>query len=65
MGPEVMLCPTGGIGRGDLYRYVAAGASGFGLGGALFRPGRAVAEVERSAHAFVSSWRATQLRTEG
>ncbi|WP_448663982.1 2-dehydro-3-deoxy-6-phosphogalactonate aldolase [Sphingomonas sp. CJ20] len=59
IGPNVPLCPTGGIGPADLGRYRAAGAAGFGLGGALYRPGDSASDVAIKAAAFVSSWRAT------
>lgn len=57
VGPAVPLCPTGGITPGDLRRYVDAGADGFGLGGALYRPGESASDVRTKAEAFVSSWR--------
>jgi 2-dehydro-3-deoxyphosphogalactonate aldolase len=38
--------------------YVAAGASGFGLGSALYKPGMAATEVSVNAEAFVAAWRA-------
>ena len=37
--------------------YVAAGASGFGLGSALYKPGLTVAQVKANAQAFVVAWR--------
>lgn len=57
VGANVVLCPTGGINPEDLARYVAGGASGFGLGGAIYRPGDTVNDVKVSAAAFVASWR--------
>ena len=42
-------------GEWDAYR--AAGASGFGLGSALYRPGMAAADVARRAAMFVQAWR--------
>jgi 2-dehydro-3-deoxyphosphogalactonate aldolase len=56
--PEgVMLLPVGGITPASLAGYVAAGASGFGLGSALYRPGSSPDEVADRARAFVSAWR--------
>jgi 2-dehydro-3-deoxyphosphogalactonate aldolase len=52
------LCPVGGIEPATMAAYVAAGASGFGLGSALYRPGMAAAEVATRARAFVAAWRA-------
>ena len=36
----------------------AAGAAGFGLGSALYKPGMDAAEVGRNARAFAEAWRA-------
>jgi len=55
---EVPILPVGGIGPGSMAAYVAAGASGFGLGSALYKPGMAATEVSVNAEAFVSAWRA-------
>jgi len=38
--------------------YVAAGASGFGLGSAIYKPGDTAARVRDNAAAFVAAWRA-------
>ncbi len=56
--PAVPLAPVGGIGPTSLAAYAAAGASGFGLGSALYRPGDGAADVARNAAAFVAAWRA-------
>jgi 2-dehydro-3-deoxyphosphogalactonate aldolase len=37
---------------------VAAGANGFGLGGALYAPGMSAADVGRNARAFARAWEA-------
>jgi 2-dehydro-3-deoxyphosphogluconate aldolase/(4S)-4-hydroxy-2-oxoglutarate aldolase len=42
--PGVGLLPTGGVELGTLETFVAAGASGFGVGGPLFRKERVMAE---------------------
>jgi len=52
------LLPVGGIAPDTMAVYRKAGASGFGLGGALYAPGLDVAEVAQRARAFVSAWRA-------
>jgi 2-dehydro-3-deoxyphosphogalactonate aldolase len=51
------LLPVGGITPEGMEVYRAAGASGFGLGGALYAPGMEAAEVGRRARAFVNAWR--------
>jgi 2-dehydro-3-deoxyphosphogalactonate aldolase len=60
VGPEVALYPTGGITPEDLARYLKAGATGFGLGGALYRPGDRATDVATSARRFVASWQAVR-----
>lgn len=54
--PEVALLPVGGIDEGAMPAYVAAGASGFGLGSALYRPGDAAPAVGERARRFVAAW---------
>ena len=55
---EVALLPVGGITPDNMAPWRAAGASGFGLGSALYRPGAAAAEVRIAAERFVAAWRA-------
>jgi 2-dehydro-3-deoxyphosphogalactonate aldolase len=59
----VALLPVGGITPDNLTPYVAAGANGFGLGSALYRPGDSAAQVARNAAAFVQAWRHADPRT--
>ena len=49
--------PVGGITPGVMSEYVAAGATGFGLGSALYRRGDSVEQVAVSARAFVDAWK--------
>lgn len=58
--PAVRLLPVGGIGPDSLAPYAAAGASGFGLGSALYRPGMGPRDVGASARRFVEAWRALE-----
>jgi 2-dehydro-3-deoxyphosphogalactonate aldolase len=57
---ETRMLPVGGITPETVRAYVAAGASGFGLGSALYRPGDSAAMVREKAMTFVSAWRQTQ-----
>ena len=52
-----LLFPVGGITPATMAAYRAAGASGFGLGSALYRPGLSAAEVGVNAAGFVRAWR--------
>lgn len=49
--------PVGGITPDNMGSYIAAGAAGFGLGSALYRPGLSAVEVGAAATAFVEAWR--------
>jgi 2-dehydro-3-deoxyphosphogalactonate aldolase len=52
------LVPVGGITPETMAGFRAAGARGFGLGSALYRPGAGPAEVAERARAFLTAWRA-------
>jgi 2-dehydro-3-deoxyphosphogalactonate aldolase len=54
--PSIPLLPVGGITPDNLAPYRAAGASGFGLGSALYAPGRSAEQVRSQAAAFVQAW---------
>jgi 2-dehydro-3-deoxyphosphogalactonate aldolase len=54
---DVPLVPVGGITPTTMAAFVAAGAVGFGLGSALYKPGMTAADVRQTAHAFVAAWR--------
>ena len=47
---------VGGVGPADFADWTAAGADGFGLGSALFRPGWSAARVAEAARASVAAW---------
>ncbi len=52
-------CPVyavGGVGVDDIPAWLAAGADGFGIGGALYKPGDSAPEVAEKAIAFVAAW---------
>ena len=53
---EVKLLPVGGIGIHNMADYRQSGASGFGIGSALFAPGKSAEAVGESAAAFVHAW---------
>ena len=52
-----MLLPVGGITPEGMAAWRAAGAAGFGLGSALYRPGATADEVAATARSFVTAWR--------
>jgi len=49
---EVPILPVGGITPQNMNEYWVAGADGFGLGSALYKPGMTVEQVAQSAAAF-------------
>lgn len=57
---DTRLYAVGGVAPDSLGTWSRAGASGFGIGSALFAPGRSAAEVGQAAADFVAAWKATQ-----
>ena len=55
---HIRLIPVGGIGTHNMANYRQCGASGFGIGSALFSPGKSAQAVGESARAFVQAWQA-------
>ena len=56
---ELPLWPVGAIVPGNIALWRRAGATGFGLGGGLFKPELGVAEVAARARAYVDAWNAS------
>lgn len=54
---SVPLVVVGGVTPEKVAAYFKAGADGFGLGGALYRPGQSACEVRAQAEAFVAAVR--------
>jgi 2-dehydro-3-deoxyphosphogalactonate aldolase len=54
------LMPVGGITPDNMAVYRAAGASGFGLGSALYAPGQSAELVYEKGAAFMRAWQASQ-----
>ncbi len=54
------LIPVGGMDAGDFPGWIAAGASGFGIGSALYRPGRGPDLVSARARALRAAWQAAR-----
>jgi 2-dehydro-3-deoxyphosphogalactonate aldolase len=57
--PDVPVLPVGGIAPGSMAAYRAAGANGFGIGSALYKPGSDAAAVAQAARAFADAWAGT------
>jgi 2-dehydro-3-deoxyphosphogalactonate aldolase len=59
---SVAILPVGGITPDKMAVWRAAGASGFGLGSALYRPGDEARTVGERARRFVAAWDAANGR---
>jgi 2-dehydro-3-deoxyphosphogalactonate aldolase len=53
---RVELIPVGGLDAGDFGTWIAAGATGFGIGSALYRPGIPLSSVAERARRLQSAW---------
>ncbi|WP_420562633.1 2-dehydro-3-deoxy-6-phosphogalactonate aldolase [Thalassobaculum sp.] len=53
---QAPILPVGGITPETMAGYVAAGATGFGLGSALYKPGDTAAAVAEKAKSFQAAW---------
>jgi 2-dehydro-3-deoxyphosphogalactonate aldolase len=53
--PETVVLPVGGITPDNMRAYLAAGANGFGIGSALYKPGSTPAEVSENAMKFIAA----------
>jgi 2-dehydro-3-deoxyphosphogalactonate aldolase len=52
---DTRVLPVGGVAPATMAPWLAAGAAGFGLGSALYRPGMTAPDVAAKARAFVSA----------
>jgi 2-dehydro-3-deoxyphosphogalactonate aldolase len=55
---SVPILPVGGVTPTTMADYVRAGATGFGLGSALYKAGDSAERLAENARAFVAGWRA-------
>jgi 2-dehydro-3-deoxyphosphogalactonate aldolase len=53
--PNIPLLVVGGVQVRDIGSWLSAGASGFGLGGAIYRPGQTAQQVHDQAMAFIDA----------
>lgn len=59
---QTRVYAVGGVDPDGVADWRAGGASGFGIGSALFKPGKSAAQTGRDAEAFVSAWIASNPR---
>ncbi|MBE1162223.1 2-dehydro-3-deoxy-6-phosphogalactonate aldolase [Dyella acidiphila] len=55
---DLPMLPVGGITPETMAPFIAAGADGFGLGSALYVPGRDADDIGHRARAFAHAWKA-------
>jgi len=53
--PDTLLLAVGGVGVDNVRSYAEAGASGYGIGSALYKPGRPAAEIGKLARTLVAA----------
>ena len=58
---KTMLFPVGGIIPESMESYILAGATGFGLGSALYLPGQSVLDVGLMGKIFIKNWKLLKL----
>lgn len=58
LNADTLVLPVGGITPEAMAAYRAAGANGFGLGSALYKPGDSAASVAAAGRRYVAAWNA-------
>ncbi|MEY4238109.1 MAG: hypothetical protein RL339_710 [Pseudomonadota bacterium] len=58
--PALPVYVVGGINASNMSEYLAAGAIGFGMGSALFKPGKPLEQIAANAAAIVAAFRVAQ-----
>ena len=61
--PATRLLPVGGIQPENMNSYLAAGASGFGIGSALYQPGMKASQVQAHAMRFIGACQRSESMT--
>lgn len=62
--PEgTLLLPVGGVVPENMAEYIAAGANGFGIGSALYRPGITAPALHDRAARFAADWRRFSVKS--
>lgn len=61
--PAVKVYAVGGVTPETMAPWLAAGASGFGIGSNLYKPGKSIDQVAAAAREFVAAWRKASGRS--
>ncbi len=59
--PETPIYVVGGINAGNMKEYLQAGATGFGFGGSVYKPGKPLADIERDARSLVKAYQEARV----
>jgi len=59
--PGTDIWPVGGITPESIAPWIAAGATGFGIGSQLYAPGRSAREVQMKAQRYMQMWQEAKL----
>ena len=62
LGKDIILIVTGGVNADNLSQWLLAGLNGVGIGTALYKPGKAQADLRLAAGQFVQSVRTAQTQ---
>jgi len=54
---HVQVHAVGGVTPDNMKEWLSAGASGFGIGSALYKQGMSLSKISESAHTLVSAWK--------
>jgi 2-dehydro-3-deoxyphosphogalactonate aldolase len=65
LNAQTLLLPVGGITPDNMAAYRVAGANGFGIGSALYKPGMAAGAVKSNALKFLAAFGKTDAATAG
>ncbi|MEB0286788.1 2-dehydro-3-deoxy-6-phosphogalactonate aldolase [Cryobacterium sp. 10I1] len=60
---EIHLIPVGGIEATNIGIWMAAGATGFGIGSSLYKPGIAIEDLRQRAIAMIAAWKSALAST--
>lgn len=57
---DMPVYAVGGVGPDNMAEWIASGVDGFGIGSALYQPGKSLADIAASARQFMTAWDSTQ-----
>ena len=53
---QTEIFAVGGVNAGNMSEFVNVGVNGFGIGSALYAPGKSTKDIRQSAQSFVAAW---------